>query len=162
MHFADCKRYVLRVLDRAGKLRGLSAYKGMIKLITKLGSVSLEIAAEPKADKLEAIAGLALQNLIFHKAPSTAYKKGSGLKRDDAYSDTLRDGVASAVKDALSPFFDDVSVVAGERVAKVDPVAAERRKAYDAMLSLSPELAATMYPEFVEAPAETEAEVSLS
>jgi hypothetical protein len=104
-----------------------------------------------------------MQNLVFHKAPATAYKKSSGLKRDDAYSDTLRDAVSASVKDALSPYFDDVSVVAGERVEKVSAVAAERRKAYDAMLTLSPELAATMYPEFVEvAPAEVEAEVSLS
>jgi hypothetical protein len=152
-----------RFIERLEKLGGLSAYKGMIKLITKLGAISLEISAEPKAEKLAEIANLALQNLVYHKAPSTAYKKGSGLKRDDAYSDKLRDGVAAAVKDALSPYFDDVSVVAGERVEKVSAVAAERRKAYDAMLTLSPELAATMYPEFVEvAPAETEAEVSLS
>lgn len=135
----------------------------MLKLSTKLGNVALSIIAEPKADKLAEVGSLALQQLVFHKAPSSAYKKGSGLKREDVYSEKLRDGVQAAVVAALSPLFDNIKVDGSQYVAvvKVDAVADERRKAYAAMRTLDDKLAAEMYPECVEK-VETEETETLS
>lgn len=125
----------------------------MNEIITKLGSVALHVRAEAIPSALADIAKLALQNLIFHKAPSIAYKKGSGFKREDSFSPELAEQMKSAVKSALMPYFKDISVEASLYVApepKADAVAAERRKAFDAMVKLDRSIAESLYPEFAE------------
>lgn len=123
----------------------------MIELKTKLGNVALSIVAEPKADQLGLLAALALQSLVFHKAPGSAFKKGSGLTRKDAYSEKLRDGVVGAVKTAMATLFDSVVVEGGEHIAtlKVDAALVEREKIWKSLEGvLDEEKRAEMFPEF--------------
>lgn len=114
--------------------------------------------AEPKADAGARLAELAMQNLVFHKAPASAFKKDSGFKRDDAFSDKLAKQVEASVKGAIESLFDVTSIETSPYVkeaSKADvAIAAERRKAYDAMKTLSADVANQMYPEFAEAKAE--------
>ena len=123
----------------------------MLEMKTKLGNVALAIVAEPKADKLGALGMLAMQSLVFHKAPGAAFKKGSGKTRKDGYSDALKDSVVGAVKTALSELFDDVVVEGGEYIAtlKVDAARVEREKIWKSLEGILDESKREeMFPEF--------------
>jgi hypothetical protein len=87
-----------------------------IKLDTNLGAISLEISAECEGN--EKIGKAAMQYAVFHQVPATAFKKGSGFKRDSAYSEDLRDIVAEAVELRLKAAgFDAISVKASKHIA---------------------------------------------
>ncbi len=97
-----------------------------MKINTKLGSISLNVSATPKAEKQGELDKMALQYLLFHKAPALAFKKGSGFTRADAHSPALQAAVSAAVKTTLESYFDGVEVGAGQYVK---PIAAGAEKA---------------------------------
>ncbi len=97
-----------------------------MKINTKLGAIALAVMGSPKSEKQDELNKMALQYLLFHKAPALAFKKGSGFKRDDAHSDKLEAAVKAAVSTTLESYFDAVEVETG---LYVKPVAAGVEKA---------------------------------
>lgn len=99
-----------------------------MQIKTKLGSLALQISAEAKQDKADAIAALAAASLTYRAGGSALFGKKSGNSRDAAFSDKLaKDGIA-AVEAALKPYFDGVKVEASAYVAPAKKsVEADRR-----------------------------------
>ena len=56
------------------------------------------------------LAEFALQYLIWHVVPASAYGKDSDFKREDAYTEDLAAHMADATKDVLGDVFTDISV----------------------------------------------------
>lgn len=121
-----------------------------IKLDTNLGAIALAISAVMQEDKLEAAALLAMRYLVFHKAPSVAYKKDSGLKRDSKFSPELQAGIESAVKTALGGCFSEIAIVASEKLDSESAATKLRRGIWENLKAIEVDEAKlrTEFPEF--------------
>jgi len=85
-----------------------------IKLNTRLGACKLKISAQVQNDKIETLAELAMQYLIWHAVPAVAYSKDSDFARENEFSDVLAKHVADSAKDVLADCFSDIEIATSE------------------------------------------------
>lgn len=95
-----------------------------IKLETRLGNCALDITAQlqnnEKAMKL--LGEYALQFLVWHVVPASAYDKKSAFKRDSAYSDALGAHMQAEGIAILNEVFEGVEIKTS-RYEKPDKIA---------------------------------------
>jgi hypothetical protein len=87
-----------------------------ISLNTALGNCALDIKAELRNDKLQAIGDNAMAYLVWHKVPSSAYSKKSAFKRDSEYSAELEAHLVEHVKSVLGNCFQNIEIKASKYV----------------------------------------------
>jgi hypothetical protein len=81
-----------------------------IKLDTKLGNCNLDITAQLREGKQDAVAEYAMQFLVWHVVGSQAFNKKSAFKRNAEFSDDLAKHVRATALDVLGDCFDSIVV----------------------------------------------------
>lgn len=95
-----------------------------IKLNTRLGNCALDISAQLQNDDkaMQKLGEFALQFLIWHVVPASAYDKKSAFKRDSAYSDALAAHMTANCNSVLADCFKDIAIKTA-KYDKPDPIA---------------------------------------
>ena len=101
---------------RSARLSADSRHIGVnsISLKTKLGKTNLKIRAALRNDKINEVAAFALQYLIWHVIPGTAFNSKSDFKREDAFSEAGAKHLVGVSKSILEKFFSDVEIETSE------------------------------------------------